>query len=183
VSYLRSEDITSLYFAVPFLTLAALAEATLLPHLRVASAQPDLTLLLVGAWSLRRGVEEGAVWAFIGGMLLDLLSAGPFAAAMFGLLAVSLVLGVDPSTGIGRRQSRAGEGNPITLILGVSLATLLYHLVLLAALQLAGRPLDWMDAVARVVAPRIVFNLILIYFVYRSLGWLDRRTRREELLM
>lgn len=165
------------------MTLAALAEVTVLPYLRVASVQTDLTLLLVGAWSLRRGVEEGAVWAFIGGLMLDLLSAGPFTAAMFGLLAVSLVLGIDPSTGMGRRQSRAGGDSPVMLILGVGLATLVYHLVLLAALRLAGRPLDWIDAATRVIAPRIVFNLVLIFFVYRALGWLDRRTRREEFVV
>ena len=154
-----------------------------MPYVQVANVQAALTLVLVGAWSLRRGVEEGAVWAFIGGLVFDLLSGGPFTAAMFGLLAVSLVLGVDPSTGMGRRQSRAGGGNPATLILGVGLATLIYHLVLLAALRLAGRPLDWIDAATRVIAPRIVFNLMLIFFVYRALGWLDRRTRREEFVM
>lgn len=155
----------------------------MLPHMQVGNTQPDLTLLVVGAWSLRRGVEEGAMWGFIGGIVLDLLSAGPFSASMFGLLAVSLVLGVDPSTGMGRRQAQPLGANPLALIAGVILATLAFHLVLLAALQLArgtGHPLDWLDAGVRVVVPRIIFNLVLIPFVYRSLGWLDRRTRREE---
>lgn len=165
------------------MTLVALAEATVLPHVRVGHAQPDLTLLVVGAWSLRRGVEEGAVWALIGGSVLDLLSAGPFTATMFGLLAASLVLGVDPTTGLGRRQSLSAGSNPLALILGVALATLAFHLVLLATLQLAGRPLDWADAGVRVIAPRAVFNLVLMPLVYRSLGWLDRRTRREEFVL
>jgi rod shape-determining protein MreD len=161
----------------------ALAEATVLPHMRVGDAQADLTLLVVGAWSLRRGVEEGAVWAFIGGIVLDSLSAGPFSASLFGLLAVSLVLGVAPSTGRERRQARPFGGNPVALIVGVILATLIFHLVLLAALQLSGRPLDWLDAGVRVIAPRAVFNLVLMPFVYRLLGWLDRRTRREEFVL
>jgi rod shape-determining protein MreD len=180
------DDIVSLYFAIPVLTLAALAEATMLPHLRVGNAQPDLTLLLVGAWSMRRGVEEGAVWAFIGGAVLDLLSAGPFTASMFGLLAVSIVLGIDPTTGFGRRQARSLSGNSLALIVGVILATLTFHLVLLFALRIAseaGRPLDWLDAGVRVVVPRIVFNLVLMPFVYQLLGWLDRRTRREEFVL
>ena len=105
-----SDDIVSLYFAIPALTLAALIEVTMLPHLQVGNTQPDLTMLLVGAWSMRRGVEEGAVWAFIGGAVLDLLSAGPFTASMFGLLAVSIVLGIDPTTGFGRRQARSLSG-------------------------------------------------------------------------
>jgi rod shape-determining protein MreD len=175
--------IVSLYFAVPFLTLIAVVEATVLPHLRVGNAQPDLTLLVVGAWSLRRGIEEGGIWAFVGGIALDLLSAGPFSAFMFALLAASLVLGVDPSTGMGRRQTRPFGGNPVALILVVVLATLTFHLVLLTMLQLARHPFDWVYAGTDVIVPRVLFNLVLMPFVYRSLGWLDRRTRSEELAM
>lgn len=151
--------------------------------MQVGNTQPDLTLLVVGAWSLRRGVEEGAIWGFIGGIVLDLLSAGPFSASMFGLLAVSLVLGIDPSTGMRRRQAQSFGGNPLVLIVGVIVATLAFHAVLLGMLQLAqgaGRPLDWLDAGVRVIVPRTIFNLVLMPFAYRLLGWLDRRTRREE---
>lgn len=171
---------------IPLLTLVALAEATLLPHVRVGNTQPDLMLLVVGAWSLRRGVEEGAVWAFIGGMALDLLSAGPFTASMFALLMVSLVWGIDPSTGLGRRRGQSFSGGPLALIAGMVLATVVFHVVLLAALQLArdaGHSVDWLDAGRRVIAPRAVFNLVLIPFIYRMLGWLDRRTQREELVL
>jgi len=152
----------------------------MLPHLQVGGAQPDLTLLVVGAWSLRRGVEEGAVWAFVGGIVLDLLSAGPPAGLILALLAVSLILGIDPSTGVGRRQTRPFGGNPFALIVGVMLATLAFHLLLLAMVRLSGRPADWLDATTRVIVPHAVFNLILMPFAYRALGWLDRRTRRQE---
>ncbi len=174
--------IVSLYFAVPFLALVALIEATVLRHVRVGNVQPDLVLLVVGAWSLRRGVEEGAVWAFIGGVFLDLLSAGPPAAHLFALLAASLVLGIDPATGLARRQAQP-VGGPLALIVGVLLGTLVYHLVLLTALQLAGYPVDWLDAFTRIVVSHLLINLILMPFVYRGLGWLDRRTRREELVL
>jgi hypothetical protein len=70
--------------------------------------------------------------------------------------------------------------NPLVLILGVALATLAYHLVLLVILQLTGHTIDWLDAGTRVIAPRMLFNLVLMPLVYRLLGWLDRRTRREE---
>lgn len=163
--------------------MVALSEATVLPFLRVGNAQPDLTLLVVGAWSLRRGVEEGVIWAFIGGIVLDLLSAGPAAASMFALLGVSLVLGIDPTTGLGRRQVRPFGENPLALILGVILATLVFHLMLLAMLQLTGHPVNWLSATTRVIVPRVPFNLVLMPLIYRLLGWLDRRTRREEFVL
>ena len=172
--------IASLYFAIPFLAVIAVIEATVLPHLPTGNVQPDLMLLVVGAWSLRRGVAEGAVWAFIGGLALDLLSAGPSAGHIFALLGASLLLGIDPSTGLGRRQMQPFTENPLALIVGVTLATLLYHLVLLAMLQLWGWTVDWVHALTRIAVPHLIFNLILMPFVYRMLGWLDRRTRRED---
>jgi rod shape-determining protein MreD len=162
------------------LTVIALLEATVLPHLQVGGAQPDLTLLVVGIWSLLRGVEEGMVWAFIGGIVLDLISSGPVTATIFALLAVSFLLGIDPSTGLGRRQARQPSDNPLSLIVSAAVATVAFHLVLLAMLQLTGHELDWLDAGARVVGPRLLFNLVLMPFVYRLLGALDRRTRRED---
>lgn len=138
---------------------------------------------MVGAWSLRRGVEEGAVWAFIAGVVLDLLSAGPATSLLFALLAASLVLGIDPSTGGARRQTPSFGDNPLALIVGVVIGTLVFHLVLLTAMQLAGYSLNWLDAAPRVVLPRMIFNLVLMPFVYHALGWLDRRSRREELVL
>jgi hypothetical protein len=99
---------------------------------------------------------------------------------IFALLAVSLVLGIDPATGTGRRQTRGFGDNPLALIVGVILATLAFHVVLLTILRLAGQAVDWSDAMTRIIGPRVLFNLILMPFVYRPLGWLDRRTRREE---
>jgi rod shape-determining protein MreD len=170
---------------IPLLMLTALVEATVLPYLRVGGVQPDLMMLVVGAWSLRRGVEEGAVWAFVGGLALDLLSAGPFTAFMFALLAASLVWGIDPSTGMGRRQGQGFGDNPLTLIVSTVLATLVFHAALLAALQLSrryGGSVDWLDAGRRIIAPRIIFNLVLIPLVYQLLGRLDRRVSSRELL-
>jgi rod shape-determining protein MreD len=171
-----------LYFAIPFLAVIAVIEATVLPHLAIGKAQPDLMLLVVGAWSLRRGVAEGAIWAFAGGLVLDLLSAGPSTGHVLALLGASLLLGTDPSTGLGRRQMQPFTENPLALIVGTTLATLLYHLVLLAMLQLWGWTVDWVYALSRIAAPHLILNLVLMPFVYRMLGWLDRRTRREGLL-
>jgi hypothetical protein len=58
--------------------------------------------------------------------------------------------------------------------------------VLLAALQLSrryGGSVDWLGAGRRVVAPRVVFNLVLIPLVYQLLGRLDRRFSARELTL
>jgi rod shape-determining protein MreD len=57
---------------------AALLQTTLSPYMKIGGIHPDLVLLLVIGWSALRGMEEGATWAFIGGISLDILSSAPF---------------------------------------------------------------------------------------------------------
>ena len=47
------------------LCIGAILQSTLLPHFAVLGVKVDLVLLLVAAWSIRRGVEAGLVWAMI----------------------------------------------------------------------------------------------------------------------
>ncbi len=156
------------------MTFVALLEATVLPHLQVGGAQPDLALLTVGAWTIQHGSENGAIWATVGGLSLDLLSAGPFGASALGLLAACAIMGVD--------RGRPYRGNPFGVILGVALMTLAFHGVVFFVLQLTGHQLAWLDVGWRVVLPRLVFNLVSMPFVYGLLRWLGGSSEREELL-
>ena len=63
----------NLYAAILLLSAVAIAQSTVMPHLTIMGVKPDLMLLAVMSWSLLRGSEEGLVWAFIGGLALDLL--------------------------------------------------------------------------------------------------------------
>lgn len=156
------------------MTLVALLEATVLPHLQVGGAQPDLALLTVGAWTLQHGSENGALWATVGGLGLDLLSAGPFGASALGLLAVCALVGGD--------QGRPFRSNPLAMIFGVVVMTLVFHGVVLTLMQLTGHQVSWLDAGWQVILPRAAFNLTLMPFVYGLLRWLDRSGRWEGVL-
>ena len=59
------------------LSLAAILQSTLLPHFAILGVKVNLVLLLVTSWSIRRGIESGLPWALIGGVAIDVLSAGP----------------------------------------------------------------------------------------------------------
>ncbi|MBL8056012.1 MAG: hypothetical protein JNK29_04905, partial [Anaerolineales bacterium] len=68
----------SLLLGVPLLAAAAVLQSALLPHFRVlAGGGLDLTLVLALAWTLAGDWQGGAVWGFLGGLFLDLLSSGP----------------------------------------------------------------------------------------------------------
>ena len=54
--------------------VAALLETSVLPELTVAGAKPDLVFILALLATLMIGFEDGLAWAFVGGLMLDLLT-------------------------------------------------------------------------------------------------------------
>jgi len=128
-------------------------------------------LLVVLAWAVVRGVDEGLMWGFVGGLIVDLLSGGPLGATALALLAVTFLAGQPWGRGFGPPVVR--------LLLLVLLGVVVYHLVLLFVLACIGHTVDWRFALARVVGPSALLNVVLAPFIRRPLAWLERKTRRE----
>jgi len=161
------------YLVLPLLLAAALLQTTALPALKILGVKPELMLLMVLAWSLLRGVEEGLVWAFLGGLLLDIFSGGPLGASTLALLVVSFLSGL--TEGSVARTS-------FVLPLGAALVgTLLYHSLFLLIVQLTRGAVPWADSLFRATLPSLAVNTLLMPVIFRSLAWLDRKTGREEI--
>ncbi len=144
----------------------------LLAQIDLWGARPDLVLLVVLVWASVRGVAEGAVWAFIGGLMVDLLSGGPLGATVLALLTAAFLAGQPWGRGI---------GSPTALLLvSTFIATFFYHVVLLFALAWTGYGVDWVEALLRVVGPSALLNALLAPFIQRPLIWLDRSVRQER---
>jgi rod shape-determining protein MreD len=179
------------YFTIPFLLIVAILQSTAAPRLTVSGVRPDLMLVSVVSWtllaafrarelqyigeppSLWRGINDGVVWGFVGGMFLDLLSGAPWGISALALMAAAMVVGI-LSVGI------AGSA-PILMIVVTPLGTFAYHLVFLIGIALTGRPVFWSMEVTRVILPGIVFNLALTPVIYLLLNPLNRQTERERL--
>ncbi|MFQ6057781.1 MAG: rod shape-determining protein MreD [Anaerolineae bacterium] len=161
------------YATIGLLVGMALLQTTLVPHLSVAGVKPDLMLMAVVSWSLLRGAGEGIVWGAIGGLILDLLSGGPF-----GICTLSLIL-VGYLTGLG--EINIFRANILLPGVTVLFATLVYNLALLLLLQILGWPVTWGLNLLRIILPAILWNMVLMPLVYTPLRWLHRATGREEM--
>jgi rod shape-determining protein MreD len=157
------------------LTGAALVQTTLLSRIDILGAQPNLVLLVVLLWSLVRGVDEGLMWAFLGGLIVDVLSGGPLAGTAIALLAAALLAGQSLGEQVGSQAVRA----MILTVLGAAT----YHLFLLIVLDWTGHTVDWGFSLTRVAMPSVVLNGVLAPFVLRPLDWLERATRQERLAL
>ncbi len=163
----------SSYLAVPLLLGVALIQTTAMPQLRILGVKPELMLLMVLAWSLLRGVGEGLMWAFFGGMIWDIFSGGPLGASALALVVVSFVSGLTQGS-----VTRSSFVLPIGIAL---LGTLIYHSLFLLILQLARGNVPWLDSLFGVTLPSLAVNALLMPVVFQMLAWLDRKTGREEI--
>ena len=152
---------------------AAILQTTVMPRFALWGVRPDLMLLVVVSWSLLRGTKEGLLWALGGGLLLDLLSGGPFGAATLSLALSSVVASLSEVT-----VSRGTVWLPVAASLA---ATALYDLTYMLVLQLAGRPVLWGLGLTRVVVPSLALNGLATYPTYWTLRWLNRRVGIEKI--
>lgn len=124
---LRRRDI--LYYLMPLLLfVAALLQSTLLVRMEVGNVKPDLVLILVIIGTLIYGARNGVVWAFVGGLALDLLSGGPFGSSSLALIAAAIVAGPGHRT--------LSRFNAFVPLVAAALGTLAYGVTYIATLTL-----------------------------------------------
>src|SRR3954470_9722000 len=121
------------------LALVALIEASvlpiILPTLLHVNVRPDLLVLLVVAVTLAGSLQDGVIWGFCGGLLLDLLAGLPLGTNALCLVGVALL-------------ANFGTSNPFRahLVMPVGMAaggTLFYYLLLLALRTVQGQHFAW----------------------------------------
>ena len=151
----------------------AVVQTTVMPRLSLWGVKPDLMLLVIVSWSLLRGTREGMTWALGGGLLLDLLSGGPFGSSTLSLMLSSLVAGIGELT-----LFRGSLWLP--LMAGV-LASTVYYASFLVMLQIVGRPVLWGSELLLVILPSIALNALATYPTYLCVRWLHQRTIPQTL--
>ena len=148
------------------LTLAALAEATVGYRLELGGGRANLVLLLVVAWALLRGKEEGLLAGLVGGVALDLVSGTPF-----GLHAALLAI-VGVTTGLGAET--LAHGGATTLFGLAILATVAYHAAEALALRLLGWSIPGPARLLGIVTPAVLVNAVLMPFLFVLARRLER---------
>ncbi len=157
----------SRYLSIPILGLAAIAQATLAAQFSLLGGRPDLVFLLVLCWAMGAALDNAVVWAFVGGIAQDLLSATPTGTSVIGL--VLLVFAVDA---VRRQVFRIG----LVLALWITLiGTLAYQLLTMLLLALLGFQINWFNSLGYVVLPTLVYNAAALLPTL----WLIRRLQKR----
>jgi rod shape-determining protein MreD len=161
------------YLTFVILGVLALLQSTVLPRITVLGVHPDVMLMVVTAWSLLRGSEEGMLWALIGGLTLDLLSSAPFGVCTLPLLLVSFLCGLS--------QRGVFRFDLLIPILVIPAATLVYGSTILILLKLLGWPATWGESLQHIILPSMLVNTLCMPFVYVLMRLVHTRTWHERI--
>lgn len=157
----------SIYMAVPAMILLAIAQTAILPHFPLFGVVPQLPLLVALVWGLLRGPNEGALWAFVAGICLDLFSVGPI-----GATALAYMLAVLAATWSTRLLPANRYLVPVLL---AGLTTLLSLLLYLLLLRLMGPSPSSLEIGA--IVPLMLLHGGLILPIYGLMVVLQRAFR------
>lgn len=145
-----------LVIAAALAVVAALAEFTIAPYLRIGDAVPHPVLVFGVVWAIAGGLESGLAWAFVGGLALDILTQRPLGSSAFSLL---IAIGV--ASMIGGVLHRVRIAAPV---LATVIASPVYTMVLLVATTaLTSAPLT--AAALGTVVPSAVYDTVLVAIV------------------
>jgi cell shape-determining protein MreD len=139
--------------------ITGVIHASLAPVLAVGDLRPNLMLAALVAVTALLGLGTGAVWAFVGGLTVNLLTTDPLGSVPLGLLLVAGLL-----TGASRLVGRSGA--PLALLGGV-IGSLLVDLVGLTVLVVVGgAPLPQPGSLAGLLLPTAAVNGLLAALVF-----------------
>jgi rod shape-determining protein MreD len=157
------------YIGAIILFVFSLVQSVVLPASVPVSARPQLVVLLVIGVCLVESLYDGALWGFIGGLMLDLMNAPLLPVGSNALILVLVAL-----------LASMGRANPfhnrLVLPLVIAFAGTLFYFTMTLALSFAlGKSVAFLENMALVALPSAVLNAILMPVAYSGLLWLSLR--------
>ncbi len=138
----------------------------ILANLPLIQGYPDLILITILAWSLRREVRTAWHWALIGALLVTWVSAMPFGVY---LLAYTSVVGL--ALLVRRMVWRIPF---LSMLVMTIIGTFVTDSISQLALQLSGRPFVIEYTFAAIFLPSVLYNFLFAIPIYALIGELAR---------
>ena len=169
------------FISIPIMMLAAAMQASVVPQFSIFGGRPDLIFLITISWALNSSLEEGIIWAFVGGICKDLLSATPTGTSVVGLVIVVF--------GIHLVRQQIYRVSFISLVWITLLGSFFQQITILVIMFLTGFQPAFLSAqgieplstiLTYVIFPTMVYNLVLIFPVYWIVRRIQKRVQREK---
>lgn len=170
------------YLSIPILGFAAALSSSIIPQiigfivalvstitpiLDNSRGQLSLVMLLVIAWSIHSDLEGSFVWAFVGGIAMDLLSIVPVGTSSFVLILIAFVVNT-----LSQQIYRVN----IIMILAITIvSTIFLQFFIYLILVLLGNSYNLIALIRLILIPTLIYNVIAILPIYGFIRLIQRR--------
>ncbi len=141
-----------LLIAAALSVVAALAEFTIVPYMKIGDAVPHLVLVFGVVWAIAGTFEAALVWALVGGLALDVLGQRPLGSSAFAMLVAIGLASV-----IGGFLERVRILAPV---IATAIASPVYSMLLLVAIT-ALTAASMSSTALNTVVPSTVYDVVL----------------------
>lgn len=161
--------------SIPILILAAVLQTTVVPALmRAFNGEPDLIFLIVLSWSVKAPFEQALLWAFVGGISADLLSAAPTGTTVVGLALTVAMVSV--------LREQVVRVSLLWLIPLAVLGTVLHKTAYVIILALVGSGPPIAASLLAVGIPTLAYNMVALLPVYFLVRLAQRSSTRAPVI-
>ena len=139
--------------AIPLLLLVVILQSAIVPAFSLLAGYADLPLVLLAAWALQKGATTSMQWAFLGSVMISIVSHLPwfiYLGGYVGVVALARVL-----------QGRVWQVPLLAMFTVTFLGTLLMHILSFAYLRLLGSSISVSDSMGLVTLPSLLLNLLV----------------------
>ncbi len=144
------------------MTIGFLIETTLLQHMRIFGAIPNLTLILVVVFSIRYEMPIAICAAVAGGVLQDFFFSPAFGIYMLIYLAIAV--------SVSAISGNFFEESGVTPIVMIAFSTVCQYLMIIVIYYFAGMKFDLSAIILRMIIPELALNIIFSWLVYKFVG-------------
>ena len=168
----RIDRSMTLFLAAFGAMIAALIEATVVGYLRVGESQPHLVFVLAVIVTVVGGFDRGLVWAFVGGLFLDVLTQRPL-----GISSFALLLSVGGVAALGRVLPRI---RPLLPILATLLLSFVYSMTVYVTYSALRGPAPSSEGIDLLI-PNTAYDVVLAALLGPLIvAFADRRAEAER---
>jgi rod shape-determining protein MreD len=156
-----------LWLGVLVLGVLALADGAGILRFGRLRLGPDLVLAAVVAWAFLGDASAGATWGFLGGLMLDAMSAAPFATHTLPMTAIGAALGA------GRLSLYADD--QVWVAMAAVAAAAVYYASVIGLMLLQSWPVSLAATVRLLVLPSIAIDGLAVLLLLPLFRLLHRR--------
>ena len=139
--------------AIPLLSLAVIAQSSIVAQFSLLAGYADLVLVILAAWALQEGVTTAFQWAFLASVMVGFISHLPWVIYFIGYFSVVILAML--------LQRRVWQVPLLAMVSVTFLGTLFMHLLTVLYLNFSGIPMSFADSMGLVTLPSVLLNMLI----------------------